>query len=1060
VLAALVQPGDRAPPRVHPLTKEPLQRVGATASAIATVASGSALLATDQPHRRVTPHTPSLVVHPHGAERTNHSMKKTLRAAGAAGLASATLVTGLFGGAGAAQAAPTPDAVASDDARVIGPMASRYAPSDDPRFWIQHAARGLTSSGEMKATYYDTIESADRAADLYSFPNSVGPVSPLSSPDSCLTATNTNAAGSPVRKMVLVRPCNGSKSQQFSWVAPGPHFKTGAALRADLNGLEVGVRYVNGVDFNLHAPGTMAFPNALNFAAAFSGEIDGVDVAARTATISGTTSPNGTVKIDGFGETRADGKGHWTYELTNLKLGTTTVWAYQEKNGSPTGTPIRLDVTLDVAPLTAKPSFPADHEADAVLSGTAHPLAAVEVRDTAGVVVAKAMATLAGTWTTTITAPNAGGDYDLHVKQIVGGESNGDVIVSIGYGAAVDVSAPADGATVPGGPLTMNGKGEGGARVTVTEKGVDGVLGHEAVAADGTWSLKTTALEDREYTLVVSQTGRGGNVTTSEVVINRGQSAIAPITGRVTFPGTVTDDAHVVGTAEPGAQITITEGTSTLAQGKADSQGRYDIALASPGTGEHTLTLTETKGTATKSLDVTTDFGAPVTATGPAAAFPGSSTTITGTGADGAQVVLTEGGTVLGKTVVKDGTWSVDVDRVQDGEHTYSVTQTARGATVSTTDVSVTRDAPVSDVTLTTPTSGSTYPAKTSVRFTGTGTPGAAIALKAHFGLAEYTTTVAYDGTWSIDRPMNTGRYVFDLVQTAKGGHTSHVDGIELIEAGTVIDRPFAVTSPESGSTHKDETVAFTGTGTPGSTITIDPKDPSLQKVTTTVAPNGYWTVNRYLGGGAYDFDVIQNAIGGAETGRLANLRINQPATIDRPFAVTAPGDREEHKAEYVTFRGTGTPRSTITAHVTNFASFDSTVTVATDGTWSFTRWLGTGAYTFEITQTTNGQANGTSTLQLNQPADPVDQPFALTSHEDGDTYTPGSISFTGTGAAGATVTLDPGAGLTKVTTTVQDNGTWKVAKYLGTGPYTFTVTQDDEGTITTLATLHLTAAK
>jgi len=142
-------------------------------------------------------------------------MKKTLRAAGAAGLASATLVTGLFGGAGAAQAAPTSDAVASDDARVIGPMANQY------RSHINHAARGLTSSGEMKATPYDTIESADRAADLYSFPNSVGPVSPLSSPDSCLTATNTDAHGSKDSKLLLVRPCNGSKSQQFRWVEPG-----------------------------------------------------------------------------------------------------------------------------------------------------------------------------------------------------------------------------------------------------------------------------------------------------------------------------------------------------------------------------------------------------------------------------------------------------------------------------------------------------------------------------------------------------------------------------------------------------------------------------------------------------------------------------------------------------------------------------------------------------------------------------------------------------------------------------------------------------------------------
>ncbi|WIB36424.1 hypothetical protein [Curtobacterium sp. MCJR17_043] len=184
--------------------------------------------------------------------------------------------------------------------------------------------------------------------------------------------------------------------------------------------------------------------------------------------------------------------------------------------------------------------------------------------------------------------------------------------------------------------------------------------------------------------------------------------------------------------------------------------------------------------------------------------------------------------------------------------------------------------------------------------------------------------------------------------------------------------------------------VAFTGTGTPGSTITIDPKVDGLAKVTTQVTLNGKWSVNRYLGSGAYDFDVYQTTPEGEETGRTS-IQINQPASVTRPFVVTSPVEGSDHKNELVTFTGTGTPGSEVRVHVSNFTSVDATAQVASNGHWSVSKWLGGGTYVLDVTQTTNGAANGSTTLHLNKTATPIDQPFAITSHADGDTFTPRS---------------------------------------------------------------------
>ncbi|UXN20905.1 Ig-like domain-containing protein [Curtobacterium flaccumfaciens] len=79
----------------------------------------------------------------------------------------------------------------------------------------------------------------------------------------------------------------------------------------------------------------------------------------------------------------------------------------------------------------------------------------------------------------------------------------------------------------------------------------------------------------------------------------------------------------------------------------------------------------------------------------------------------------------------------------------------------------------------------------------------------------------------------------------------------------------------------------------------------------------------------------------------------------------------------------------------------------------------------------------------------------------DGDTFTANTqVAFTGTGKVGATITVAPASG-SAVTTTVTRDGTWSVKKFLGNGPYTFTVTSTlDDATETVPGSISLTPAK
>ncbi|MFZ7088145.1 hypothetical protein [Curtobacterium sp. RRHDQ10] len=296
-------------------------------------------------------------------------------------------------------------------------------------------------------------------------------------------------------------------------------------------------------------------------------------------------------------------------------------------------------------------------------------------------------------------------------------------------------------------------------------------------------------------------------------------------------------------------------------------------------------------------------------------------------------------------------------------------------------------------------------------------------------------------GSWSAEADLaSSAGYDITFTQTTADGRTSVMSDVPY--AATAADvAPVTATSPRIASEHRNELVVFAGRGEPGQEVTLDPGVPGLVPVSTEVQGNGDWSVQRYLGDGAYAFDIVQTDASGATTSAVRGFVVNQGVT--EPFAVTSPGRGSEHRSQTATFAGTGAARSTVTLRVANFSSADVVTTVGDDGHWSVPRYLGDGPYRFDIVQ---ANAAGVETGRVagyvvNQPAD-VDRDFAVTAPVSGTTFAPNTVrEFSGTGSARATITIDAGAGLASVRTVVGADGSWKVGRYLGNGPYTFAVT-------------------
>jgi LPXTG-motif cell wall-anchored protein len=222
----------------------------------------------------------------------------------------------------------------------------------------------------------------------------------------------------------------------------------------------------------------------------------------------------------------------------------------------------------------------------------------------------------------------------------------------------------------------------------------------------------------------------------------------------------------------------------------------------------------------------------------------------------------------------------------------------------------------------------------------------------------------------------------------------------------------------------------FEGTTTAGATVTIG----GDIEATATADENGKFSFAAPDKVGS--FDITLSAKKGFDTSETVNTTVK---TVDTPAApkFTSPEGGSVVADKVSKISGTGV----VGAEVTLTGDVEATTTVAEDGTWSVEVNLSAGSYEVAATQTRGGLVSKKSTLKFQVVATPGAP--EITSPANDSSTTESAPSITGTGVAGATVTL---SGDAEGTATVNEDGKYSIPTELGFGKYTVGVSQTVSG--------------
>jgi hypothetical protein len=974
----------------------------------------------------------SRVVARHASKDISSHMKKKLRAVGAAGLAAATIVTGLsFGPAAtAAQFEQAPEG-----ATQVGPLVTASTTSD------YSAPYSTGAAGQIPMRGFSTAAAAKAAAEQWSIPTagSISAVHPMSHPDLCLAAKSTTPT---------LEPCvPGDSTQKWKLSATVSSFDVGGTGLESVErpGNYFGFSYRTDKYMILQPGGSADRIETIADFESFSAEVTQADLNAGTATIRGLAPAEATnVRIDWTDEAErpksktvsvSDGK--YSAYLDGLKIGTTTVELTAREGTEPIAT-TTVDVKLEVAPVTATATFADDVHTVVQLSGTAQPNAKVTVRHGEDdLVTVKANAE--GKWSTPINAPNMPGNYELTVGQEIRGQDNGRVSVDIDYGAGVVVTSPDDDFVLePNQPLEIEGTAPAGTEVNVYDKTTNDVLASTTAAKNNTWFASVDGLEDREYTLVAAGITKGNNRTHSDLKINPGKTTVEPPEGEAVFDADVTKKATVKGTGAAGATITVKNGSETLGTTTVNDNGTWSLAIHPIGPGKHTLTLEQTSAEGTQTGQTEIDYGAGVGITAPAAGTvsPGK-VHVTGTGAHGAAVRVEAGAETATATVV-DGTWSTDIEIPASKETTeIKVAQQSKGALTTHATVSVTPNGSqqLRTVAITDPESGTYSNDGKAVEVKGTATPYATVAVKSQWSTLK-TVTADRDGNWSFWRGFGPNvTYQLTATQTTISGQTSDSAVFTLAPEGGDLNAPVVITDPADG--HYASSGATQIKGTAAANATVEVRADWGVLATVKADGMGNWSFWRGFGPNVTYHLVAKQTKADGNTSESAVFTLS-PEGADPNAPVTITGPADGHYLSGAATQVKGTAGANATVEIRDQWKVLTTVKADGKGNWSFWRHFGPDVtYNLIAKQTkTDGNTSESAVFKLAPKASQT-SPVVITGPTDGYDPSGAGTLVSGTASPGASVEVRSQWGVLK-TVTADEDGNWSF--WRGFGP---TVTYD-----------------
>ncbi|BGD83737.1 hypothetical protein CRPA11_22740 [Pseudomonas aeruginosa] len=494
-------------------------------------------------------------------------------------------------------------------------------------------------------------------------------------------------------------------------------------------------------------------------------------------TLSGTAEPGSSVTLtDGngnpIGQVTADGSGNWSFTpSTPLADGTVVNATATDPAGNTSG---QGSTTVDgVAPTTPTVNL----SNGSSLSGTAEPGSTVILTDGNGNPIAEVTADGSGNWTYTPSTPIANGTVVNVVAQDAAGNS------SPGASVTVDSQAPAAPVVNPSNGTTLSGTAEPGATVTLTD-GNGNPIGQVTADGSGNWSFTPgTPLANGTVVNATASDPTGNTSAPASTTVD----SVAPA-APVVNPS---NGAEISGTAEPGATVTLTDGSGNpIGQVTADGSGNWSFTPSTPladGTVVN-ATATDPAGNTSGPASTTVDTVAPATPVINAS----NGSVITGTAEVGAKVILTDGnGNPIGETTADgSGNWTFTPGTpLANGTVINAVAEDAAGnasGPASTTVDSVAPSAPLLSISA------------DGALLTGTAEPNSQVRIVVNGDTANpITVTVDGAGNFSLPfaPPLITGELIAGVAVDAAG----NVSGPATINAPDLA--PPTISVPEAADT-------------------------------------------------------------------------------------------------------------------------------------------------------------------------------------------------------------------------------------------------------------------
>ncbi|WP_273647167.1 Ig-like domain-containing protein [Pseudomonas aeruginosa] len=689
-------------------------------------------------------------------------------------------------------------------------------------------------------------------------------------------------------------------------------------------------------------------------------------------TLSGTAEPGSSVTLtDGngnpIGQVTADGSGNWSFTpSTPLADGTVVNATATDPAGNTSG---QGSTTVDgVAPTTPTVNL----SNGSSLSGTAEPGSTVILTDGNGNPIAEVTADGSGNWTYTPSTPIANGTVVNVVAQDAAGNS------SPGASVTVDSQAPAAPVLNPSNGTTLSGTAEPGATVSLTD-GNGNPIGQVTADGSGNWSFTPgTPLANGTVVNATASDPTGNTSAPASTTVD----SVAPA-APVVNPS---NGAEISGTAEPGATVTLTDGSGNpIGQVTADGSGNWSFTPSTPladGTVVN-ATATDPAGNTGGQGSTTVDAIAPATPT----VNLSNGSSLSGTAEPGSTVILTDGNgnPIAEVTADGSGNWTYTPSTpIANGTVVNVVAEDAAGNSSPPATVTVDSSAPPAPVI--NPSNG--------VVISGTAEAGATVTLTDAGGNPIGQVTADGSGNWSFTpgTPLANGTVIV-ATATDPTGNTGP-------QAATTVDAvapPAPVIDPSNGTT-------ISGTAEAGAKVILtDGNGNPIGETTADGSGNWTFTPATPLANGTVVNAVAQDPAG--------NTGPQGSTTVD----AVAPNTPVVNPSNGNLLNGTAEPGSTVTLTDGNGNPIGQT-TADGSGNWSFTPGSqlpnGTVVNVTASDAAGNTSAPSTTTVDSSLPSIPQVDPSN------------GSV-ISGTADAGNTIIITDGNGNPIGQVTADGSGNW-----------------------------------